>query len=105
MEGSRKAGANLEYLARLRRACRQHVARSAANQFVWTRIRGASVGEAWGWSFGCLPYIGWNFRALSRLGAALLLPRDLLRNALLRGAKNLANSRDLTAKYRHRANS
>jgi glycosyltransferase involved in cell wall biosynthesis len=100
IEGSRKAGASAEYLARLRKACRQQVARSAANQFVWTRIRGASVGEAWGWSFGCLPYIGWNFRALSRLGAALLLSRDVLRNALLRGAQRLAASRSLAENRR-----
>ena len=97
MERSRKAGASAEYLARLRRACKQHVARSGANQFVWTRIRGASVGEAWGWSFGCLPYIGWNLHALSRLGAGLLLPREVMRTALLRGARGLAASRNQTA--------
>lgn len=95
MEGSRKAGASAEYLARLHRACRQHVARSAANQFVWTRVRGASIAEAWGWSFGCLPYIGWNIRALSRLGAGLLLPRGALRHLLLGGAeKQRSNRRD-----------
>jgi glycosyltransferase involved in cell wall biosynthesis len=88
MEGSRKAGASAEYMTRLRRACLQHVARSAANQFVWTRIRGASMRKAWAWSFGCGPYIGLNLRALSRLGAALLLPRRVLRIALLRGAQN-----------------
>jgi glycosyltransferase involved in cell wall biosynthesis len=98
MEGSRKAGASAEHLARLRRACRQHVGRSAANQFVWTRIRGASVGKAWGWSFGCLPYIGLNVRALSRLGAALLLPRSVLRRALLRGAERQASSRSAAAR-------
>ncbi len=93
MEGSRKAGVSGDVLGRLRRACRRHVARSAANQFVWTRIRGASVGQAWGWSFACLPYIGWNFRALSRLGAGLLLPRGVLQNALLRGAQRMAAGR------------
>jgi len=93
MHGSRKSGASTEYLARLRRACRQYVARSAANQFVWTRIRGASVGEAWGWSFVCLPYIGWNFRALIRLGAGLLLPRAVLRRLLLGGAERQRSNR------------
>lgn len=87
MEGSRKAGASAAHMARLREACGQHVARSAANQFVWTRIRGASLGEAWGWSLGCLPFIGWDLRALSRLGAGLLLPRAVLRRLLLRGAQ------------------
>ena len=93
MEASRRAGASADYLAKLRAASRQHVARSAANQFVWTRIRGASVVNAWGWSFGCLPYIGWNLRALSRLGAGLLLPRDLLRSTLLRGAEKQRQAR------------
>jgi glycosyltransferase involved in cell wall biosynthesis len=93
LEGSRKAGASAEYLARLQRASRRHVARSAANQFVWTRIRGASVGEAWGWSLGCLPYIGWNLRALSRLCAGLLLPRGVLRSFLLNGAERLRSNR------------
>ena len=93
IEGSRKAGASPEYLATLRGASRRHVARSAANQFVWTRMRGASVSKAWGWSFACLPYIGLNVRALSRLGAGLLLPRGVLRNALLRGAEKQRQAR------------
>ena len=99
-EASRKSGPSEEYLAKLRAASRQHVARSTGNQFVWTRIRGASVVDAWRWSFACLPYLAWNFRAVSRLGAGLLLPQGVLRRALLRGAEKLAVSRNQAAKSR-----
>lgn len=97
IEASRKAGASTGYLARLCAAARRHVARSAANQFVWTRIRGAGMAQAWRWSFGCLPYLGWNLQAVSRIGAGLLLPREVLRNALLRGAEKLRQARNNAA--------
>ncbi|MBS1806462.1 MAG: glycosyltransferase family 2 protein [Acidobacteria bacterium] len=93
MDGARKAGASAEYLTRLDKACRQHVARSAANQFVWTRIRGASAAKALQWSFECLPFIGLDLRALSRLGAGLLMPRGVLRQLLLRGAEKQRTTR------------
>ena len=93
IEGAQKAGASNAFVEMLRTACREHGARSAANQFVWTRIRGASISKAWRWSVQCLPYIGLNHRALSRLGAALLLPKKVLRGALLRGAEKQAASR------------
>lgn len=91
--GSQKVGAGADYLERLRAASKEYVARTAANQFVWTRIRGARVGRAWGWSLECLPYIGWNFRGLSRLGAGMLLPRDILRRLLLKGAEEQRRER------------
>jgi len=58
-------------------------------------VWGAAASLAW--VVGCLPYIGWNLRALSRLGAGLLLPREVIRTALLRGARGLAASRNQTA--------
>jgi glycosyltransferase involved in cell wall biosynthesis len=93
IETSRKAGASAEYLSTFESASRQHIARSTANQFVWTRIRGASLLKAWQWSIACLPYLSWNFATMSRLGAALILPRAILRNILLKGIENLSASR------------
>lgn len=89
MDASRLAGASADYLAKLSAASRKHVARSVANQFVWTRIRGATMIQAWQWTLGCRPYLAWSFASVSRLCAALLLPRALLRHMLLRGAKRL----------------
>ncbi len=93
IEGSRKAGASPEFLSNLRAASRRHNARSAANQFVWTRIRGASLFDAWKWSAACLPYLAWNASAAARLGAALVLPSAVLRHLLLSGAKKLRAGR------------
>jgi glycosyltransferase involved in cell wall biosynthesis len=93
LEASRKAGADPEYLANLQAASRRQVARSVANQFVWTRIRGASIVSAWRWSFGCLRYLAWSVPAVTRLCAGLLLPRSVLRSALLRGAEKLRSKR------------
>lgn len=92
-QASRQAGATPQYLANLKTACTNHIARSTANQFLWTRIRGASVSDAFTWSIACQPYLAWTLSAVSRLCAALLLPRFLLRIALLRAAAKLANSR------------
>jgi glycosyltransferase involved in cell wall biosynthesis len=93
IEASCRAVASPEYLSNLKTACRSHIARSAANQFVWTRIRGASLSKVWAWSIECRPYLAWTFPAVSRLGAALILPRKVLRNELLKGAAKLADSR------------
>lgn len=81
-------------LARLRTACRHHIARSTANQFVWTRVKGASLSRAWKWSIACLPYLDWTFATLSRMGAALLLPQALLKRMMLRGVAKLGASRN-----------
>ena len=93
IQASRQAGATSEYLSNLERTSKHHVARSTANQFVWTRIRGATLSDAWKWSVACLPYLSWSVPAVSRLFAALLLPRKLLRKSLLMAAARLAASR------------
>jgi glycosyltransferase involved in cell wall biosynthesis len=93
IHASRQAGATPLYLSNLETACARHIARSTANQFLWTRIRGASQAQALTWTFACLPYLSWTVPAVSRLGAALLLPRNVLRNALLKAAASLADSR------------
>jgi hypothetical protein len=93
IQASRQGGASSDYLSKFEIASRQHIARSTANQFVWTRIRGASLLKAWQWSIPCLPYLSWNLATMSRLGAALLLPRNILRTALLMGISKLSASR------------
>jgi glycosyltransferase involved in cell wall biosynthesis len=93
IEASRRAGADTDYLSRLQTDCRRHIGRSTANQFVWTRLRGASRAQAWNWIAGCLPYLSWNPTVLSRLVAALVLPRETLRRLLLSGAARLAGAR------------
>jgi glycosyltransferase involved in cell wall biosynthesis len=93
IEASRRAGAGNSYLSRLAEDSRKHVARSTANQFVWTRIRGASYAKAWSWVPDCLPYLCWSPEVLTRVGAALVLPRSVLRALLLNGANKLAKAR------------
>ena len=93
LQASRDAGASSEYLSSLKRECKLHIARSTANQFVWTRIRGAKLSDALAWSIPSLRYLAWTFPAISRFGAALLLPPNVLRKMLLKGAARLADSR------------
>jgi hypothetical protein len=93
IEAGRKAGASAGYLSALKSEARRHVARSAANQFVWTRIRGARLSESLSWSLECLPYLAFTWPVISRLGAAMLVPPALLRRALLKSAARMAVSR------------
>jgi glycosyltransferase involved in cell wall biosynthesis len=93
IEASRRAGADADYLSCLQSDCRRHIARSTANQFVWTRLRGASRVQVWNCIAGCLPYLSWNPIVFSRLVAALVLPRETLRRLLLSGAARLAATR------------
>jgi hypothetical protein len=93
LETSRKAGLSSQYVSTLESEARRHIARSAANQFVWTRIRGARVSEALRWSIECMPYFAPTWPVVSRLGAAMVVPRAMLRRALLKAASRLAASR------------
>jgi hypothetical protein len=100
IEASRRAGADTADLSRLQAACRRHIGRSTANQFVWSRLRGASWTQAWSWIAACLPYLDWNPKALSRLIAALVLPREALRPLLLSGATRLATARSTSDEHK-----
>jgi glycosyltransferase involved in cell wall biosynthesis len=93
LESARRAGLGDDYLTRFRAASRRHVARSAANQFIWRRIRGASIIKALTWIPESVPYLNMNLPVIARIGAALLLPRSVLRSRLLRGAHRLAIAR------------
>jgi glycosyltransferase involved in cell wall biosynthesis len=93
IQASRRAGASPGYLSQMEAQCKRHIARSTANQFLWTRIRGARSSDAFAWSITCLPYLSWTWPAISRLGVALILPRPVLRNGLLKAASRLAASR------------
>lgn len=93
LEAARRAGSSADYLSTLKTDSDRHIARSIANQFVWTRIRGASPLQAWGWLTGCFPFLSWTPTVLTRLLAALLLPRRLLRRLLLNGVSRLARVR------------
>jgi glycosyl transferase family 2 len=93
IEGLRQAGADSRFLSNLQAQSRSHIARSTANQLVWTRIRGASLSEALRWSVECLPYLTFAWPAVSRMGAALLVPPAMLRSALLKSAARLAAAR------------
>lgn len=93
IEGAERAGTSAEFLARLRVDCRNYVSRSAANQFVWTRIRGAGLAKTWGSVASCARYVGANPMAWARLGAALMIPRKALKRLLLDSAVRLADAR------------
>jgi glycosyltransferase involved in cell wall biosynthesis len=93
IEASRRAGADTDYLSRLQTDCRRHIGRSTANQFVWTRLRGARRAQAWNWIADCVPFLSWNPIVLSRLVAALVLPSETLRCLLLSSAARLAVAR------------
>jgi len=92
-EESRRIGVDPNHLECLRADSRRYVARSTANQFVWSRLRGASALQSWGWIASCFRYLSWSPTAWSRVAAALMLPRGLLRRLLLRGAGRLAEMR------------
>jgi len=94
IQASHEAGASPEYLSSLEKACKLHIARSTANQFIWTRVRGAKLSDALAWSIPALRYMAWTFPVVSRFGAALLLPPNILRLMLLRGAIKLADARN-----------
>jgi glycosyltransferase involved in cell wall biosynthesis len=95
IDSSRRSGADSGYLSRLQADCRHHVGRSVANQFIWTRLRGASRRQTWSWIPDCIPYLSsCTPIALSRLAAALLLPRELLQRLVLAGAARLAEDRE-----------
>ena len=93
IEASRRAGADKEYISSFRANSRSHISRSTANQFIWTRLRGASLIQAWLWFSGCLPYLDWSPKPLIRIIAALFLPRQALRYLILIGAAKLARER------------
>jgi glycosyltransferase involved in cell wall biosynthesis len=90
LDGARRAGADNGYCSRLRSDSRRHIARSTANQFIWSRLRGASAMRAWGWVASCLPYLSSSPTAWSRLIAALLLPRGTLRHLLMSSVAKLS---------------
>lgn len=93
MQTAKQRGATPEYLVAFRKNSTSHIARSAANQFVWTRIKGAGRAEAISWIPDSLPYLALTWPVVSRLGAALILPRLFLQKALLRGVAGLAAAR------------
>ena len=71
----------------------RYLARSIANQFVWARIFGMS-------RFACLRIVpavlkfrGWHIQALTRVFAALVLSRAMLRKLVVRGAARVAKAR------------
>ncbi len=93
MQSAKQCGSTPEYLAAFKKNSTSHVARSVANQFVWARIRGASRAAALPWTVDCMPYLSLTWPVISRLGAALILPRGVLRKALMKGAAGLAANR------------
>jgi hypothetical protein len=93
LEASRRAGADKDYLSRFQSNARSHIGRSTANQFIWSRLRGASRMQTLKWIPASLPYLDWNPTVLSRLAAALIIPRKMLRRLLLKSAAKQAKSR------------
>lgn len=90
---SRRFGVDTHQMSRLKSECRRYVARSTANQFVWTRLRGAGPMRALAWTPACIPFLSWSPQAWSRVLAALMLPRAVLRRLLLKAAGRLAQMR------------
>ena len=93
VESARRAGASEPFIAALRSSTRQYVARTAANQFVWTRVRGAGIAQAWRWLPQCLQPLSGSTMTAARVATALLLPRNAIRHLLLSAARRLRNRR------------
>ena len=93
IQASCQAGASPAYLSNLKKDCTRHVALSAAHQIVWTRLRGVSWLDALKSCMECRSYLSWDFTAMSRLFAGLMLPRRVLRKVLLRAAARQADAR------------
>jgi hypothetical protein len=93
IQALRQTNYSPESLSALEPQITRHLARSIANQFVWTRIRGARRTDALAWSTACLPYLSWDWPVISRLGAAMILPGTVLKKIWLKGAAGVAASR------------
>lgn len=96
-ESLERAGVDSRYVVALRARFREHVARSAANQFVWNRLRGATLIQALRWIPASIPYLGASLMPWGRMLAALTLPRSVLRSLLLKAAEKLARTRHSTS--------
>jgi glycosyltransferase involved in cell wall biosynthesis len=70
-----------------------YVARSTANQLVWNRLGYASRAEIAFACVRCTSLLGMRPQALTRVAAALTLPRSTLRRVLLNMASRMAASR------------
>jgi len=93
LQRSRTSGVTEQRADQLKDDMRRHIARSTANQFVWTRVRGASLFQAWKWLPACVPYLLLSTDVAARLGAALTLPRPALHHFLINGARRLSIAR------------
>jgi hypothetical protein len=93
IQALKQTGYNSGSLSVLETQITRHLARSIANQFVWTRIRGARRTDALAWSTNCLRYLSWDWPVISRLGAAMILPGAVLKRIWLKGAAGVAASR------------
>jgi glycosyltransferase involved in cell wall biosynthesis len=89
----RQNGASPEFLARLEAAVRSYTTRLTVNQFLLTRVRGASIGDAMRWSVQCLPYFSFSWPVISRMGAAFILPRKVIKRLWLKGCATVAARR------------
>lgn len=93
MENVRKAGASPAFQAGLQADMGRYVTRSVANQFLWARICGLSRLGSLRLVPAALKFRGWNREGLIRVAAAILLPRQLIRDLLVRSVKKMARSR------------
>jgi glycosyltransferase involved in cell wall biosynthesis len=73
-------------LAALVKDCKKFVARSTANQLIWTALRGLSTRSLVADLQQCLPFLGPVPVVWPRALSAIFLPRWLLRRLVLRGA-------------------
>jgi glycosyltransferase involved in cell wall biosynthesis len=93
MTAVKVSGATVRYQENLMANMGKYVTRSIANQFMWARLFGMTRLE-------CLTMVGpafhfgrWNSQSITRVGAALLLGRKMLRKLILRGISRLALER------------
>ncbi len=85
--------------AGVRHDCDRFVARSTANQFVWTAIRGARRAQLLRDLSRCLGLLHGDLSVWLRVAAGLLLPRQWQRRVLLGAATRLATARAIDSTH------
>jgi glycosyltransferase involved in cell wall biosynthesis len=85
-----QAGMEDRAKAALLRDMGHYTTRSLANQFIWGRISGMSRTACLAQVWPCLQFSGWTVGNFTRVAAAIILPRKLLRRITVGAAAKMA---------------
>jgi glycosyltransferase involved in cell wall biosynthesis len=81
-------------ISALRKNCSRFVARSTANQFIWNTLRGLKKHALMQALPQCFPLFAGDVSVWPRVASALMMPRPLLKNLILKAAARRAYLRE-----------